>query len=277
MKKEHLVPLEKSKRIIYLDRRGKEEKRLGSFSLFLGVTGLVCLLYCLSIWLFMGYGSSFFLVWAAGGVALCGLAWLFAHKEWLARLPKWLKRSFWVCVIIGGSLFIIVEGMIFSQFGAKAEPGADYVIVLGAQWKANGPSYVVQKRLDKAIAYLNANPATQVIVSGGKGTNEHVSEAQGMQGYLVTAGIAPERILMEDKSTNTHENLVFSSMLLHEESDRVVLVTNNFHVFRATAIARKQGYAQVEGLAAGSYPGMLPNNLLREFVGVMKDFLMGNM
>lgn len=277
MRKEHLVPLEKSKRIIYLDRRGKEDRKPKGWSLFFGIVGLLCLLYCLSIGLFMGYGSSFFLVWGVAGVALCGLAWLLAHKEWLACLPKWLKRSFVVCVFIGGTLFLIIEGMIVAQFGAQPQPNADYVIVLGAQWKQNGPSYVLQKRLDKAIEYLNANPDTKVIVSGGQGANEHITEAEGMQGYLVAAGIGGERIFVEDKSTNTYENLVFSSELLDEANDRVVLVTNNFHVFRATAIARKQGYAQAEGMAAGSYPGMLPNNMLREFVGVLKDFLMGNM
>ena len=81
-------------------------------------------------------------------------------------------------------LLLILEGMIFGQFGAKAEAGADYVIILGAQWKTTGPSYVLQKRLDKAIEYLNANPETKVIVSGGQGYNEPVSEAEGMKGYL---------------------------------------------------------------------------------------------
>ena len=245
--------------------------------IFFGLVGILCLLYCLSIALFMGYGSSFFLIWAVVGVGFGVLSWLLTHKKWLARQPKWLKRSFLICVMLGGSLFVIVEGMILAQFGASPQPGADYMIVLGAQWKANGPSYVLQKRLDKAVEYLNANPDTKVIVSGGQGGNEHITEAQGMQGYLVAAGIEQERILMEDKSTNTYENLVFSSALLDEAKDRVVLVTNNFHVFRATAIAHKQGYMQVEGLAAGSYPGMVPNNLLREFFGVIKDFLVGNM
>ena len=82
---------------------------------------------------------------------------------------------------------------------------------------------------------------------------------------------------MEEKSTNTCENLVFSAELLDKEKDRVVLVTNNFHMFRAGKIAGRQGYQHVEGLAAGSYPGMLLNNLLREFFGVVKDFLVGNL
>jgi uncharacterized SAM-binding protein YcdF (DUF218 family) len=169
-----------------------------------------------------------------------------------------------------------VEGLILSEFGSKAAPGADYVIVLGAQWKSHGPSYVLKKRLDKAVDYLLDNPETQVIVTGGQGGNEHITEAEGMYGYLVEAGIEAARIHQEDQATNTVENLVLSSAFLDKEMDKVVLVTNNFHMFRALRLAKGQGYQQVEGLAAGSYPGMLPNNLLREFFGVGKDFLVGN-
>ena len=147
------------------------------------------------------------------------------------------------------------------------------MIILGAQWKTSGPSYVLQKRLDKAIEYLNANPETKVIVSGGQGYNEPISEAEGMQGYLETAGIDPERILVEDASTNTTQNLIFSGELLDKSEDSVVVITNNFHMFRALAIARKQGYAHVEGLSAGTYPVTVPNNLLREAFGVVKDFM----
>ncbi len=277
MKKDYLIPFEKSKKIIALDRRGRKNKKIPVWRFLLNTLGILCLLYCLSILLFMGYGSSFFLVWGILAVGCLGLVWFLSHEKWLERLPKWLKRSFVVCVAAGLIFFGVVEGMVLSQCGAKAQPGADYLIVLGAQWKESGPSYVLKKRLDKALEYLNANPETKVIVSGGQGSNEPISEAQGMYGYLVDAGIEAERILMEDKSTNTCENLVFSSELLDEANTRVVLVTNNFHVFRATAIAKKQGYGRVEGLAAGSYPGMLPNNLFREFFGVVKDFWVGNL
>lgn len=277
MKREHLIPFEKSKRVIYLDKRGKAQRRIPLSAMFFGVLGVLCLVYCLTILLFMGYGTSFFLIWGAMAVACEILAFVLTRREWLKRLPKWLKRACLGCFVIGLLLFGVVEGFILSQFGARPQPGADYVVVLGAQWKTSGPSYVLQKRLDAAIEYLNENPKTKVIVSGGQGSNEPISEAAGMQSYLVAAGIAKDRILMEDKSTNTCENLVFSSELLDETNDRVVLVTNNFHMYRAGKIAEKQGYAQVEGLAADSYPAMLPNNLLREALGVVKDFLMGNM
>ena len=97
-----------------------------------------------------------------------------------------------------------------------------------------------------------------------------------MRQYLLTAGIEDERILVEDKSTNTVENLTFSGGLLDKENSRVVIVTNNFHVFRALKIAEKQGY-HAEGLAASSVTWMVPNNMLREFFGVLKDFVVGNM
>ena len=73
------------------------------------------------------------------------------------------------------------------------------------------------------------------------------------------------------------ENLKFSSEYVDEQEAMVVLVTNNFHVFRAERIAMKNGYEKVYGLAADSFPYMVPNNMLREFFGVVKDFFAGNM
>ena len=102
-----------------------------------------------------------------------------------------------------------------------------------------------------------------------------IGRAQAVQAEA--AGIAPERIIRENRSGNTDENLAFSAAYLDRTRDRTVIVTNNFHVYRAVKIARKQGYAQAEGLAAPSYAAMVPNNLLREFFGVVKDVLVGNM
>ena len=171
----------------------------------------------------------------------------------------------------------MIEGLILGQFGAQAQNGADYVIVLGAWWKNDRPSYILQQRLDAAVEYLRRNPDTFVIVSGGQGSNETMPEAEGMAMYLEAAGIEADRILLESRSGDTNENLKFSAMFVDKEEDRVVIVTNNFHVFRAMKIAQKQGYARAEGLAAPSYPAMVPNNLLREFFGVVKDVLVGNM
>lgn len=276
-KRERLIPLEKSRKVIQLDRRGLVKKKKPVGAIVWGLLGVVCLAYCLVIGLFMGYGTRFFLIWGVLAV-FCGfLSFLLAHAKWMEKIPKWLKG---ICVIVflaGVVLFGVVEARILGSFQAQPKAGADYCIILGAQWKTSGPSYILQLRLDAALKYLRENPETIAIVSGGQGADEPISEAEGMKGYLVNAGIEEERILLEDTSTSTTGNLVNSSALLDKGNDSVVLVTNNFHVYRACCIARRQGYAHLEGLAADSHMGMLPNNLLREFFGVVKDTVTGNM
>lgn len=240
-----------------------------------GVLGILCIVYCIAIGL-NGFGTKFFLIWGAMGAAFLLLGFLLTRGRFVKALPGWLKVTVTVLFCAGLILFVAVEGLILSRFHGNARPGADYLLVLGAQWKASGPSNVLRKRLDRALEYLGENPDTMVIVSGGQGPDEIISEAAGMRQYLIDAGIGEERILTEDRSASTRENLAFSAELFDSKSGRTVIVTNNFHVFRALRIAEKQGY-RAEGLAAGSVPWMVPNNLLREFFGVVKDFLVGNL
>lgn len=273
MRRDHLIPIEKSKKVIRLDPRGRGvgQKHYGAYLLY--VIAALSMLYCVGIALFVHFGSYFFLIWGVIGAFCAAWAWVLTHRTVRERIPHWIRIIFRSLVAVGLLFLMILEGMIISRFRATADDGADYVIVLGAQWKTTGPSYVLQKRLDKAIEYLNRNPETKVIVSGGQGANEPVSEAEGMRGYLIDAGITAERILTEDTSVNTTQNLIFSGKLLNKSEDSVVIVTNNFHMFRALAIAKKQGYLHAQGLSAGTYPLTVPNNLLREAFGVVKDFM----
>lgn len=150
--------------------------------------------------------------------------------------------------------------------------GLDYIIVLGAQVRKDGPSPVLKYRLDKAVEYLNENPDTVCIVSGGQGSNEPWSEAEGMARYLQEKGIDTARILTEDQSQTTGQNITNSKKLMKEGAS-VGIVTNNFHVFRALQIAKKYGLSDVCGIAADSTPKYLPNNMLREFFAEMKWLL----
>ncbi len=259
-----------------MDERGKQKRKNVAASVILVVIGLLCIAYCIGIG-FFGYGTLFFLIWGVMGAACILLGSLIGSERMMNVIPRWLKRIVAVLICAGFLVFLAVEGMILSQYGSTAEPGADYCIVLGAQWKSTGPSEVLRRRLDRAVEYLNASAGTKVIVSGGQGGNEPIAEAEGMKKYLMDAGIAEDRILVEALSENTYENLVFSGRLIDRENARVVIVTNNFHVFRAVKIAEKQGYSHVQGIAASAVKGMAPNNLLREFIGVLKDFVMGNL
>lgn len=240
------------------------------------ILGILFILYFLGIQIAAVHGTNFYFIWLAAGILLTGWAICMKKGILIPRLPTWLRRGTLILSCLGFLLFFFVECLILSGFSAKGKEGLDYIIVLGAQMKTHGPSRILKMRLDTAYDYLMDNPDTIAIVSGAKGDDEHVSEAQGMYDYLVGRGIEPERIMKEDKSYNTSQNINFSMAFLNKEEDSVGIVTNNFHIFRATHIAEKSGYRQVYGIAAPSELMMQGNNMLREFMGVMKDFLAGN-
>ena len=150
MKRDRLIPVEKSKKVIYLDPRGRgvDQKHYGAMALY--VLAVLCALYCVGIGSFVGFGSYFFLIWGVIAAFCAAWGWILTHKSVQERIPRWIRMTFCGLVAAGILLLLILEGMIFGQFCAKAEAGADYVIILGAQWKTTGPSYVLQKRLDKA-------------------------------------------------------------------------------------------------------------------------------
>ena len=147
---------------------------------------------------------------------------------------------------------------------------------MGAQVRDDGPSKVLQYRLDAAQHYLKENPETVCIVSGGQGVNEPCTEAEAMAEYLVEHGIDKNRIILEDVSKNTMENIRNSKTFIDVASDAVGIVTNNFHMFRAVKLAEAQGLENVYGIAAGSNIIYLPNNVLRECLGIVKDWLVNH-
>ena len=109
------------------------------------------------------------------------------------------------------------------------------MIVLGCAVRGERVSLTLARRLDAALSYLEQNPEACVVVSGGQGAGEHISEAEAMHRYLTERGIAESRILLEDKSMSTLENFRFSKALIDEAigpDAKLVFVTTRFHVFR---------------------------------------------
>ena len=239
------------------------------------ICGLVSIAYGVRIML-IGSGTWFFAFWYVLG-ALALIAALAVHLGWWNALPNALRRATGIatCLLLAG--FLVTQACIFSQFNDSGEESLDCIIVLGAQVHENGPSVVLKHRLDTAADYLERNPKTRCIVSGGRGPNEHVAEADVMFDYLVGRGISAARIVREDSSLNTKENIDYSAEFVDTEHGRIGMVTNNFHVFRSVGIARKAGYAHVCGIAAPSNLDVLPNNLMRESLSLAKDFLVGNL
>ncbi|MCM1154092.1 MAG: YdcF family protein [Roseburia sp.] len=236
---------------------------------------LFCFGYCFLIYS-IKTGTRFYMIWGLGGICFLGLTF-FIHFHLWSRLPSFLQKIITVVIIIGILAFVIIEGCIISGFKAKGKADLDYIIVLGAQVKEKGPSAALKFRLDEAYEYLVENEDTICIVSGGQGPNEPCTEAQGMYDYLVGRGIDAERILLEDKSTDTSQNIAFSIAFLDEEHDSVGIVTNNFHVFRGVHLARHMGIKDVCGISAPSNVYFQLNNMVREFFGILKDLFCGNL
>ena len=237
--------------------------------------GILCIIYGIII-MMANSGSAFFVVWFALGI--CGfLAAIVVHLHLWTVLPLLLRRLFMVGIVLGTLCFLLVESLILSSFSASGTPNLDYIVVLGAQVKRSGPALTLKYRLDTAYDYLTENPDTICIVSGGQGYNEPWSEAKGMKDYLLSKGIDESRIIMEDQSVNTTQNILYSSEFMDIENDTIGIVTNNFHMFRGLQLAQKQNYMNVCGIAAPSRTFYLPNNMLREFCGIIKDVITGHM
>lgn len=233
-----------------------------------------CLAYFFVLLIGAGVSSAFVWFWVVAAAFFGG--WGFLRQR--ISLPRPLRISLIVFCIVGLLLFFAVEGMILSHFGDDGEADLDYLIVLGAQVKGTTVSRSLRMRLDRAILYLEENPRTTVIVTGGQGRGEDISEAQAMAEYLTAHGILEERIRREEHSTTTEENLLFSREYFTEEASRIGIVTNDFHLFRAIRLGKKCfPQAEIVGLAASSEVFLQPNYLVREFFAVLKYGISGNL
>ena len=239
------------------------------------IIGILCILYGIMV-LMIRSGTTFFVVWFALGAFFLLLGFL-VHNHLLEKLPKILRTLLLIAICAGILVLAVCEGFVLRGFSSRAPAGLDYLIVLGAQVREDGPSAVLKYRLDAAVQYLQENNPTICIVTGGKGAAEPFPEGQGMKDYLVKAGIPEDRIIVEDRALNTVQNIQYSMALMSSPNAPTAIVTNNFHVTRGLALARGQGLTDVYAIAAPSDPLFLPNNMLREFFGLTKDFLLGNL
>ncbi len=149
----------------------------------------------------------------------------------------------------------------------------DAVIVLGAGVRGDKVTLPLKMRLDKAKEYHEKNPEAVIVVTGGKGFQETVTEAYAMEKYLIERGVEKSKIIKEEKATSTKENMEFSKVLLDEyfeDEYSVVVITNNFHIFRGMSLATRTGFNEVSHMHAGlQWYNFLPC-YLRESLAVLK-------
>lgn len=169
---------------------------------------------------------------------------------------------------------LVLTCMIARALFLKPSPEA-VAVVLGCEVKGERPSRSLICRMDTAVEYLQAHPDAVCVVSGGKGENEQISEAECMYRYMTAHGIDPVRILREDQSTSTRENLLFSAQILREKGmgTEIAIVTDSYHACRAVLIARKCGLQP--GIVAARTPWWLfPTFYVRELYGILYQLLL---
>ena len=243
------------------------------------ICGVLCVLYYVGIILYAGIRASFAWFWLfLGGAfflagAICRVPALQAAFH---RIPAVIKLLGGIFLAAGLVVWLFLEVCIISGMAGSPKEPVDCLIVLGAQVKGTRVSKALDQRLSRAEEYLREHEDTIVIVSGGQGPGEDISEAEAMKNWLADRGIAEERILEENKSVNTSQNIRFSQELIEDKSAAVGIVSNDFHVFRAVHIAKAQGLDAVP-IPAPSSLGMYPHYMMREAFAVMKDLAVGNM
>jgi uncharacterized SAM-binding protein YcdF (DUF218 family) len=149
---------------------------------------------------------------------------------------------------------------------------ADYIIILGARVKGEIPSLALQYRIDAAANYMKKNKETIAIASGGQGPGEDITEAEAIKKGLLVHGISSNRIILEDKSTDTVENIRFSKKLIPDLLETGLLVTNDYHLYRAKSIAKDQGL-NLQGIPAETPTIAIPKSYLREYLAITKYYL----
>ena len=157
----------------------------------------------------------------------------------------------------------------------EADGSNEYTIILGAKVKPGGvPSLSLKNRLDVAVDYLHKYPSVKAIVTGGQGADEDRTEASVMANYLVEHGIDSGRILIEDQSTSTYENLLYAKKLLPEQRTKITIISNDFHLKRSMILAEKLGL-QADVVAAPTPKVVERKSRFRERLAIIKAYIIG--
>lgn len=220
------------------------------------------------------------------GLTLCGIAVVVAAfgladalKTRFPRAARWAKR------IMAGGLALVLLLTVgtgiwlgISLQGAD-DPEADFVVVLGAGVNGTAPSQSLRERLEAALAYLERYPDAILILSGGQGDREHITEAECMYRWLVERGADPTRLRKEEKATSTQENIAFSLDLIEAEFGalpaKLGVISAEYHLLRASLLTKKAGVEAV------CFPSRTQNRLffctmfLREITGVWYTLVFG--
>lgn len=216
----------------------------------------------------IGEAATLFLIFRQTSI---GTTALFADMK---PVPLLIILTISLTVLYGSVSFLMF--MLYSVFlmAIPRKRDFDYVIIHGAGL-AGGEKLtkLLSDRVDKAIEIYRKDPTPPYMIpSGGKGSDEKISEAEAMRRYMIEKGIPDEKILVEDRSTTTYENLVNSKAIIDAREGRkyTALVTSNYHVYRALRYCKKIG---LECTGIGSHVAFYywPSALIREYIAIHSE------
>lgn len=150
----------------------------------------------------------------------------------------------------------------------------EYAIVLGAKVNGDTPSLSLRYRLEAALDYANEYPHVKLVLSGGQGNDEHITEAESMKRYLLENGIDEERLILEPSSTSTFENIQFSKELLPSSVHSATIITSDYHLARARMIASNLGL-QTDAVKAKTPKVVEEKSRIRERLALLKTYIVG--
>lgn len=197
------------------------------------------------------------------------------------RAAAWCELALIAALLLGFSLFTVLETMVVrGSFADESDAPVSAVIVLGAGVNGETPSLTLRTRIDAAAAYLEEHPDVPVVLSGGQGLGEAITEAECMRRALVRRGVDESRLYPEERSTSTQENLRYSRAILEElgvdPAQRVAIVTSDFHLCRARLMWGGDTAAVPAHLPSALYFQCLTvNYFIREAFGLAAYFVYG--
>ena len=239
--------------------------------------GILLILYYIFLKVLFGF-VSFSILFCILGIIL----FIYGYVELKFKIDLWNKFSegakhiLFTIFVISLVIFAGVESIIIYNGHHYDMEKPEYLMVLGAGLKGNKISTSLLYRLETALDFHEMYPDVKIIVSGGQGEDESISEASAMRNFLVDNGVSSELIIIEDKSTNTYENFLYTKQVLENitgKSDfEITIVSNNFHMYRAKYFANRIGF-KAWGYPAPSHKLTAVVFYVREFFGIVKAWV----
>lgn len=241
------------------------------------IIGILLILYYLILKLMFGF-VAFSSVFCMLGIVLLvyGYVELKFNIDIWGHIPKIFRRIITTLFTIGLVIFIGIESIIIYNGHHYDTEKPDYLVVLGAGLRGNSISASLLYRLETTLDFHEMYPDVRIVVSGGQGKGENMAEALAMRNFLVDNGVDPSLIIMENKSTDTYENFLYTKEVLEEETGKegftITIISNNFHMYRAKFLAKEVGFSTY-GYPAPSHKASALVFYVREFFGVIKAYI----